>query len=100
MKQKIIDRDKLNMASKDEVAKATVRLFDRIQSLPKEIQLLALAAAFVLMSETYQFPTNDTYSAVKRLMRDKFHSERVDHRFAAMKFHLKDTLSDDAKPVS
>jgi len=94
--QKVIDRDKFNAAPKGAVASATVRLFDTIQKLPKEVQLMALACAFSLMVRAYKFNPNDAISASGRLMRDEIHSSRMDHRFDAMLFHLNEDLSESS----
>jgi hypothetical protein len=89
----LVNRDRLVNAHKTRVANLTVSLFDRIQGHPvKEEQLLALAAGFVLMSEATGVPAQDAFQAVKNLMVDEKHSERRDHRFAAMKHHLETEL--------
>lgn len=88
----MVDRDRLNSAPLGAVAKACVQLFDRVKDLPKEVQLLALASTFVIMSKVLRFPTEDTYQAVTNLMRDPTHSERIDHRFAAMQYLMETEL--------
>lgn len=92
MRKTLINRDRLIMAPKAAVANAVASVFDRLQSLPHEVQLLALAGAFVLMTEASALPAQDAFSAVSNLMVDERHSTRRDHRFAAMKQYLTDDL--------
>lgn len=88
----LLDRDKLNSASQSEVAKTCVALFDYIQGLPREIQLLSLSAAFVIMSRALRFPTNDVYQAVTNLMKDPANATGVQYQFDAMKWHIETEL--------
>lgn len=69
-----------------------VKLFATIQNQPRETQLLALAAAFVIQSEALGFPANDAYAAVVNLMKDPLNASGRDHRFDAMKFHIQTEL--------
>lgn len=86
-------------ADQKAVAKACVLLFDRIQHLPKDQQLLALAGAFVLMSMALRFPAQDAFTAVKNLMRDPLTASGLGLQFDAMRWHLEDELAHDA-PVT
>lgn len=88
----LIDRDKVNLASQAQVANATVRLFDRIQSLRPEVQLLALAAAFTLLVEASKYNPQDAMTSVSNLMKDRKNSTGRDSRFDAMKHHIKEEL--------
>lgn len=83
-------------APRSEVARACVLLFDRIQALPKEHQLLALAGAFVLMASAFKFPAQEAFTAVKNLMADPNTSTGLGIQFDAMKWHLEDELAHDA----
>lgn len=69
-----------------------VKLFATIQNAPRETQLLALAAAFVIQAEALEFSTSDTYAAVVNLMKDPLNASGRDHRFDAMKFHIRTEL--------
>lgn len=71
-----------------------VKLFATIQNQPRETQLLALAAAFVLQAEAFRFPTSDMFAAVVNLMRDPSNPSQREHRFDAMKFHLETELNE------
>lgn len=95
----MLDRDKLNGAPRGAVAQACVQLFDRIQHLPREIQLLALAGAFVLMSKALRFDSNDTYQAITNLMKDPKNSSGMLAQFDAMRFHIETELSGDEGEV-
>lgn len=88
-KRILIDRDRMNTADKGDVAQATVSLFDRIQHRPKHIQLLALAAAFTLMSSASGIPAQDAFSATKNLMYDPLTQSGIAPQFQAMEYHLK-----------
>ena len=85
----LVDRDKLNMASKQEVAHACVSVFDRIQGWGREKQLLALATAFVLLADASGIPAQDVFTASKNLMIDPMTSTGLAPQFQAMRFHLK-----------
>lgn len=91
-RKSFIDRDKLMAADQKAVGSAMVKLFAAVQNLPKEVQLLALASAFVLESEVLRFFTSDTYAAVVNLMKDEKTSSRRGLQFDAMKFHLETEL--------
>lgn len=69
-----------------------VKLFATVQNMPRETQLLALAAAFVIQSEALGFPTNDAYAAIINLMKDPTNASGRDHRFDAMRFHIQTEL--------
>jgi hypothetical protein len=90
LKRTLVSRDAIMNADKTTVARLTVKLFDSMSSFyeKKSEQLMALAASFVLMAEAAGFDPFEAYTAVKNLMVDEVHSERRDHRFAAMKYHL------------
>lgn len=89
----LIDRDRLVNADRLTVARLCVLLFDRIQAHDNyEEQILALAAAFLLMCEAAGIAAQDAFTAVKNLMADPLHADRIEHRFAAMKYHLETEL--------
>jgi hypothetical protein len=44
------------------------------------------------MSEALQFETGDAYAAVTNLMKDPTNASGRDHRFDAMKFHIRTEL--------
>lgn len=96
MKPTLIDRDKFNSANKTQVAKATVKVFDAIQHLKKEIQLHAMAAAFVLLASALNFNPQEAFTATKNLMVDKTTSSGLDIRFDAMRFHAAEDLTHEA----
>lgn len=95
MKPAFYNRDKLMNASRREVARNTVSIFDRIQGLGKEAQVLALAAAFILMAQSAKVDTFDAFTAAKNLMADDLHSSGLAPQFAAMKYHLDTELLED-----
>lgn len=75
------------------MARLCVLLFDRIQQHgdPEE-QLLALAAAFLLMADVAGIPAQDAFVAVKNLMSDPLKAEGLTLQFSAMKYHLETEL--------
>lgn len=86
-------------ADKTVVARLCVLAFDGMSALwrRKTEQLMALAASFVLLCEAAGLDPYEVYVASKNLMVDETHSERRDHRFAAMKYHIeKELLSNGA----
>jgi hypothetical protein len=92
-KTTLIDRDRIVNADRTTVARLCVLLFDRIQTHSNyEEQILALAAAFLLMCEACGIAAQDAFTAVKNLMADPLHADRIEHRFAAMKYHLETEL--------
>lgn len=84
----LVNRDKMNMASKQEVANACVSIFDRIQEWSREKQLLALAASFVLLADASGIPAQDVFTASKNLMADPMTQTGLAPQFQAMRYHL------------
>lgn len=74
------------------MASNAVKIFDRIQTLPAEEQILATAASFILLCAASGVPAQDAFTAVTNLMKDPLHASGMDHRFAAMKMHIEDDL--------
>lgn len=87
-RKSLVDRDKLNSARQSEVANACVSVFDRIQGWTREKQLLALAAAFVLLADASGIPAQDVFTASKNLMADPLTQTGLAPQFQAMRFHL------------
>lgn len=71
-----------------------VQLFATIQKQPRETQLLALAAAFVIQADAMGFSTSDTYSAVVNLMKDPLTASGRAVQFDAMKYHIETELDE------
>jgi hypothetical protein len=93
IRRKLINRDAMNGVSRNAVATAMVNVFDRLQGLRNEVQLLAIAGAMALMTEVVDVSPQDSMTAVKNLMVDPKTSTRRELRFQAMKFHLETELS-------
>ena len=92
----LVDRDKLNMANREDVAATCVRIFDRIQGMGKEKQLLGLACSFILLAEAAGIPAQDVFTASKNLMADPMTQTGRAPQFQAMRFHLDtDVLTKD-----
>lgn len=93
-KRCLVNRDQLMNADKVTVARATVRVLDALQHFykRKSEQVMALAAAFVLLTEATGVEPYEAYTAVKNLMVDDQHSDQRDHRFAAVKYHIENEV--------
>lgn len=89
----LINPDKVNMADQEDVATATVNLFDRIQTLPGHIQLLALAAAFVLIIDASGYNAQDAFTATKNLMHSPSTMTRKGLKFQAMEYNIRENLN-------
>lgn len=87
----LVDRDRLTNASRSEVARLCVLLFDRIQCHDNlEEQLLALAAAFLLTADALDIPAQDAFVCVKNMLADPLRADGMYHQFSAMKEMLAD----------
>lgn len=84
----LTDRDKITNADRITTANVCALLFNAIQDKPAETQLLGLAAAFLLMARATGVPAQEAFTAVTNLMYDAMHPDGVEHRFAAMLYHL------------
>lgn len=88
----LLSRDRLMNAPRKVVAQLCVRIFSRMEAETKEHQLLALAAAFVLLCDACNIPAQDVFTASKNLMAnpDKEASARpLTPEFEAMAYHLR-----------
>lgn len=90
-----MDRDRLANADRTDVARSTVAIFNTLDGKPKAHQLLAICAAFLLMVEAARLPIQDAFVFAKNLMWDRVHADRMEARFAGMKFHLETELLSD-----
>lgn len=63
-----MNRDLMNNADAGAVAKASFALLDRLQHYPQHIQPMALAAAFVVLSEHIKVPAQDIFTITKNLL--------------------------------
>lgn len=90
--------DKIQSRAKDRVAISggAVQVMDAIQGTPADIQLMAYATLLWKIDTDTDNSFTDLLEQVDNLSKDAVHSERVDHRFAGLKFyfrrHLKDKL--------
>lgn len=92
----LYDRDRLMNAARKGVATTCVQVFNAIQGLRKEDQILGLAAAFLLTATASGIPAQDAFTAVKNLMHDPMTSSGLEARFQAMRFHLNTEVLEDA----
>lgn len=95
-KSLLVDRDRLTNAPRQKVADACVAVFDRLQGLPKELQILAFAAAFILSTDASGIPAQEAFTATKNLMFCERTASKLDLQFQAMQYHLRtDLLSEE-----
>lgn len=66
----MIDRDKINHASRDQVAQATVALVDANQARPAEVQVVAAATLYLLLCDHYGVRPQDIFDATNNLIND------------------------------
>ncbi len=76
------------------VARRCAKLFSANQDQETAVQLLALAASFIILSDACRIPAQDVFSAVANLMYDPIHSSGRKHQFDAMRFYLKEDVLD------
>lgn len=91
-KRALVNRDRLMNADRKAVADACVLIFDRIQHLPTETRMLALASAFNLMIRVTKLNPQEVMTAVNNLIVDDRTSTRLEPRFSAMEFHLEEDI--------
>lgn len=92
MKGSLLDPLALGNADKQKVAKACVKVFDRIQKWTAEEQAIALACSFLILCRAMKVKPQEVFTVSENLMYDPIHSSRVDHRFDAMSWHLKEQV--------
>jgi hypothetical protein len=88
----VLTVDGLSSASKNQVAGGVVRVLDVLTALPPQVQVMAVAAAFWIILRGTKLRAPDVLAYVERMSRDERHSSRLDPRFAAMQWHVKDWL--------
>jgi hypothetical protein len=93
MKRLLLDRDKMNHADRTRVAAAAIRALDRIQALPREVQLLALATAFILSCDVADTPAQDAFVASKNLMYDPLTQTGIAPQFQGVKRYLQEEIA-------
>lgn len=97
IRKKLINRDALTSASRSAVATAMVSVFNAIQGLRNEVQLLALTGAFALMTEVTDVRPEDARVVISNLMKDPNTSTRREARFSAMKYYITEELTKGAR---
>lgn len=94
-KRLLVNRDRLLHAPRKKVAQACAALFSTVQGLAKEVQILALAAAFTIICEATKLPPRDAHEAVNNLMYDPLTANGRALQFDAMRYHLDTELLPD-----
>lgn len=92
-KTTLLDPDRMASASRVEVSRTCVEVFDRVQTKPREHQLLGLACAFILMCEALRVRESDAFATASRIMADKLTPSGRTAHFDAMKYHLETELT-------
>lgn len=71
------------------MAALCVHLFSSVQQHSrKEEQLLAMAAAFLIMADACGIPAQEAFTAVKNMMADPMRASGQFHQFEALRYHL------------
>jgi hypothetical protein len=65
------NRDQLNNADAEQVARAGITILDRMQNHPQHIQPLALAAAFLVLSDHLRVPAQDLFTVTKNMLTEE-----------------------------
>ena len=80
-----INRDLLNNADAETVARAGIDILDRMQNHPQHIQPLALAAAFITLADHLRVPAQDLFTVTTNMMTEE---ENI-AEFKAVKDYIK-----------
>ncbi len=62
------NRDVMNMAKPRDVAMSAMTVMDRLQDARPEVQLMGIAACFLSVSEFYDIPAQEVFTATKNLI--------------------------------
>lgn len=82
----MIHPDKINNADPQRVADASFAVIDRLQNYQPHEQVMALASAFVLLTEQHKLPAQDAFTTTKNLMNEK---SVLRPEFAAVRDYMK-----------
>jgi hypothetical protein len=82
----MINRDRLNSMPTATAGEATMAALDAIQRFPREAQVLASAALFVLIAERFGLDAQDVMSATSNLMN---HASGRRPEFAAVSEYMR-----------
>lgn len=89
----LIDRHALTNADRGAVARLCIALFNAASHNPREEeQLLALAAAFLIMAESLDVSPQDAFTAIKNMMVDPMRASGIFHQFDAARHYLDNEL--------
>lgn len=64
----MLNRDDMNMVPVKEAATSTMRVIDAIQTLPPQLQVIAIVAAFKLLTERYKVEAQDAFTVADNVM--------------------------------
>lgn len=67
---KRFNRDLFGMASPTQVGNATMSIIDGLHRFPAHVQVAAVCAAFLLLTEEARIPVSDAFTTVKNIMND------------------------------
>ena len=84
-----INRDLMNTAPVKQSATGTMMVIDAVQDLPAHLQLIAITAAFKLMSDRFGMPVQDAFTVADNIMNDA-EGKRVE--FAAVRMYLENEV--------
>lgn len=90
-------RDAMASAGRSRVVNGCIHIFDRIQAWPKHEQIMAAAAAFMLICDSAGIKPNDAFTMTDNLMKSALRSpDGTGAQIRAMKYHLDTEINTDA----
>lgn len=88
-----INLDKINNAQPADVAKSNFVVIDRLQSFEPHIQVLGLAATFLILAERFGVDAQTIFTVTKNLMNSK---EGLRPEFVAVKDYVENEIKNPA----
>lgn len=64
----MLNRDSMNLVPVKEAATSTIRVIDAIQTLPPHLQVIAIVAAFKMLTERYGVDAQDAFTVADNVM--------------------------------
>ena len=84
-----LNRDLMNQIGVKTAATSTMAVIDRLQDMPAHVQLVALTAAYKLMTERFNISPHDVFAVADNVMH---HADGRRVEFAAIADYLREEL--------
>ncbi|RUU80234.1 hypothetical protein [Mesorhizobium sp. M7A.F.Ca.MR.362.00.0.0] len=85
----MIDMDRINNVDAATVAATTLQIIDRVQDDKKEMQVVALAAAFSVFCRRHRVDPSEVFRAASNVLASKF---RENPAFVALDMYVENEL--------